>query len=213
MLKCAKWNETGYFKLLISVTAFALLLARFIRPSLPIDATSLGLLIVVLLPWCGTLIKSAKLPGGWEVTFRDVDKAGEKITGESFSSSLSSSSSFGADGEDAKQPSFLTVAEYDPSLAVVGLRIEIEKRLRRMAERCEIPPRRPLGQTLRTLVERGALDQRLASGLDDLIAAGNQAAHGASVEPNVAQWAVEVGPRVLAMLDREQCSDGDKGWS
>ena len=93
MLKWAKWNVTRLFRLLISAIALTLLLLRFIRPNLPIDATTVGLLVVLLLPWCGSLIKSAKLPGGWEVTFREVDKAGEKITGETFSSSLSSSSS------------------------------------------------------------------------------------------------------------------------
>jgi hypothetical protein len=182
--------------------------------------------MVLLLPWCGSLIKSAKLPGGWEVTFREVDKAGEKITGETFSSSLSSSSSsasssssvsssssssFGATDDDLMEPSFVAVADYDPQLAVVGLRIEIERRIRTLANMCEIPPKRSLVQTLRMLVKKEALDQQFASGIEDLIAAGNQAAHGASVEPDVADWAVRIGPRVLDLLDK-RCSERSNRW-
>ena len=43
--------------------------------ALTIDAISLGLLIVALLPWASSLIESAKFPGGWEIKFRDLKKA------------------------------------------------------------------------------------------------------------------------------------------
>lgn len=37
-----------------------------------IDAVTLGLLVVAVLPWFSDLLQSAKLPGGWEVNFREI---------------------------------------------------------------------------------------------------------------------------------------------
>jgi hypothetical protein len=45
------------------------------------------------------------------------------------------------------------------------------------------------------------LEPQALEGLDELINAGNRAAHGATVQDSVAQWAIEYGPKVLAVLD------------
>jgi hypothetical protein len=39
---------------------------------LNIDAITLGLLVVAVLPWFSDLLQSAKFPGGWEVNFREI---------------------------------------------------------------------------------------------------------------------------------------------
>jgi hypothetical protein len=36
------------------------------------DAVSVGLLVVAVLPWLSQLLASAKLPGGWELVFREL---------------------------------------------------------------------------------------------------------------------------------------------
>jgi hypothetical protein len=42
-------------------------------PSLAVaDSFSVGLLIVAVLPWLSELLVSAKLPGGWELVFREI---------------------------------------------------------------------------------------------------------------------------------------------
>ena len=99
----------------MSAVAIAGLLVRLIWPELKLDAVSLGLLFLALLPWATPLIKSAKLPGGIEITFQEVQSAGAKITGTSPSSMV------------VREPSpvYLAVSERDPNLALVGLRIEI----------------------------------------------------------------------------------------
>jgi hypothetical protein len=66
-------------KIAVSLVALAILGGHVIWPSLRIDAISLGLLIVALLPWASSLIESAKFPGGWEIKFRDLKKASDKI--------------------------------------------------------------------------------------------------------------------------------------
>ena len=68
--------KENYFqtKLLISMGAWGIIIARVILPNLKIDAITLGLLVVAVLPWFSDLLQSAKLPGGWEVNFRDIEK-------------------------------------------------------------------------------------------------------------------------------------------
>ncbi len=58
----------------IPLGALVIIAARIIWPSLLIDAITLGLLIVVILPWLSKLIESAKFPGGWELTFRRIQE-------------------------------------------------------------------------------------------------------------------------------------------
>lgn len=76
-------REHFWVKLIISIIALSLIAGRLIWPHINIDAIILGLLIVAILPWLTSLIESAKFPGGWEVKFRDIQAAGQKITAES----------------------------------------------------------------------------------------------------------------------------------
>ena len=185
-------NHLG-LKLCISIGALIFIAIHIFLPDVKIDAITLGLLIVAVLPWLTSLIESAKFPGGWEVKFRDVQTAGDKITKQEL-----------VDVADVvpSPPSFLEIAERDPNLALVGLRIEIEKRLRALAAKEGLDDqRRSLGFLSLELINKGVLDGPSASGLQELIRAGNNAAHGAKVEDGVAQWAIDTGPLVLASLD------------
>ena len=62
--------------------------------------------------------------------------------------------------------SFVTIAEHDPKLALVGLRIEIEKRLREYAMKHGINERKSLGNLLRELSRREILPQEIFGDLD-----------------------------------------------
>jgi hypothetical protein len=85
---------------------------------------------------------------------------------------------------------------------LTGLRIEIEKRLRKIAENKGIDAHRlGLSQLLRRLSEAQALSSPARSALADMTCLLNDGAHGAHVEPKAAGWAMDVGPQVLAALD------------
>jgi hypothetical protein len=90
-----------------------------------------------------------------------------------------------------------------PELALVGLRIELEKRLRALAElnRIEYWDRKSLGRLVRELGEREVLPQTATGPLLDLVAIGNRAAHGAEVTEDAAKWARGLGPVLLRTLD------------
>jgi len=193
-------------RIVISLLALALLGGHLVWPHLTIDAVSLGLIIVALLPWASTLIESAKLPGGWEIKFRDLKSASDKIESETKSPVEIERAKVASAVEvvDLKEwERFIRpIVETDANLALVALRIEIEKRLRLLAARLGMNESASLTSLFRKIYLRKELPEELFSALEDIIESGNRAAHGASVEPRVQQWALESGPRILAGLDR-----------
>ena len=62
--------------------------------------------------------------------------------------------------------------------------------------------RKPLSSIVRELQNRKLIPINEASGLMDLIRLGNNAAHGADVSPDAANWVLDVGPSILDSLDR-----------
>jgi hypothetical protein len=182
-----------WIKIPVSVGAVALVAIHLTWPSLKVDAITLGLAIVAVLPWLSTLLESAKFPGGWEVKFRDVQKAGQKVIGDAPAPGTLTPSTHSL--------AFLDIADKDPNLALVGLRIEIEKRVRAIGQKAGFNDSRSMMRDLARLREKGILRDASLSGIQELVAAGNQAAHGARVDPGAANWALEYGPQVLAALD------------
>lgn len=173
-----------------------------------IDAISLGLIIVAILPWLSSLIESAELPGGWKIKFRDIERAGAKITAEeeipSTTTTSTTTTTLPPEALESKTKlSFFDVIDRDPNLALVGFRIEIEKRIRTLSEIEGLRINQPLSRLLRELNQRGVLSQMVFSGLQDIVSAGNQAAHGAKVEPSVTDWAFDIGPNILSAMDRK----------
>jgi hypothetical protein len=182
-------------KIVVSVIAIVVIAVHLLFPKLAVDATVLGLLVIALLPWLSSLIKSAELPGGWKIEFQDMQAAGAKVTESAEAMSVAAV---------ADVPSYVQVSSQDPNLALVGLRIEIEKRLRALAQKYELnnlTPKMPLGLIFQELRHQGILDDPSTAGLQELIVFGNNAAHGAVVDASAAAWAIDYGPQVLAVLD------------
>lgn len=194
----ARVGALTWLKASISVIAFFLLLLRILWPDLKVDSVTLGLFIVGILPWLSNLIESAKFPGGWEVKFRDLENAGREITGTIPPSTLAPTTA----PPEEPSPSYLKIAGDDPNLALVGLRIEIETRLRELAETYGISGNMPLSRILREIRPHNAMIQEIEKGLYQLIQAGNRAAHGARVDRDASAWAIDSGPEILAVLDR-----------
>ena len=96
-----------------------------------------------------------------------------------------------------------SVYERDPNLALVGFRIEVEKRIRELARLHGLTTneRDALQSVIRDLANRHLLSPMAASGLMEIVALGNRAAHGASVSADAGSWLLDVGPAILLQLD------------
>ena len=89
----------------------------------------------------------------------------------------------------------------DPNLALITIRIEVERRLRNLANRKGFPASAPAARIIRDLQHAGAISAEQASGLNYVLTAANSAAHGATVEASVAEWAQTRGIDILDVLD------------
>lgn len=183
----------------VGITLVAAILAavHLIFPDLKIDSITIGLFIVGILPWLAPLIHSAELPGGVKFTFKDFQEAAQKATKEANQTTDTPDQMIGSESQ-----SVFELADLDSNLALVYLRIEIEKRLRTLAQNANLNSTGSLSRLFRDLQRGGVVDGVVFSGLQELIMAGNQAAHGAEVEPSVADSVLEYGPRIINALDR-----------
>jgi len=68
-------------KVSVSLAAAAAISARLIWPTLSIDATVLGLIVVGVLPWLGPIIKSVRLPGGLELELHELKQKTDEAKG------------------------------------------------------------------------------------------------------------------------------------
>jgi hypothetical protein len=94
------------------------------------------------------------------------------------------------------------VANTDSNLSLVAFRIEVEKRLRQIAERNKLASHQTsLSRLIRNLENKAILPSDVASGLMDLVALGNRAAHGVKVSDDAAAWVLDVGSSILLELD------------
>lgn len=179
----------------ITFGALGIALGHLIWPNLAIDAITLLLIVIAILPWLAPLIKSLELPGGWKLEFQELQKAASRAETAGLLSTEEQAISVSY--------AFQSIAERDPNLALAGLRIEIEKRLTSLVEAKGIKQDHPagVGQLLRLLVKMEVLTNEERSILADMVNLLNSAVHGAAVDPRAADWAIDVGPRLLSSLD------------
>jgi hypothetical protein len=191
--------EAKGIKYIVTLAAFVIALIHLIWPTLKIDAITVTLLVVAVLPWLGSLFKSIELPGGLKVQYQDLEKIGQRARDAGLLSKEA--------GKGKEDYSFLTVAPTDPNLALAGLRIELEKRLFKLAESRDLKPlKRGLSALLTDLNRHELIDGAERNLLSDLIYLLNSAVHGAVVDPSASEWALDVGPQILRALDERAAS-------
>ena len=138
------------------------------------------------------LFKSLELPGGWKFEFQDLTNIQERA-GEA---------GLLSEGDEMPEYSYQLVADQDPNLALAGLRIEIENRLVKLAESADIDVRRSsVGRLMTVLNKKNLISFEEKSILADLVGTLNAAVHGANVDDRSADWAMEIGPKLLKTLD------------
>lgn len=181
----------------ISVAAIALaFLDTFI---VSISLTALGLLAIAALPWVLHLFRSIELPGGLKFEMNDLTRAGADLLEASPSTTQAK----------VDEPAYMQVVDKDPNLALAGLRIEIEKQLRRMANGYDINRSVPIPILLRELLKAGAISGQQYGALNDLLPMLNAAVHGADVPQDSYPWAMQQGPLIVNALKSIHKSDED----
>ena len=199
-------------KLFVSIAAMAIVLAHQLWADLRTDNFTTIFFVIAILPWFAPIIRSLELPGGFKVELQQVKSAVDKVVSTprivAAKASLQATASLKASGTVLRTieqgvADLRNVANTDPNLALVGVGIEIEKRLRDLAGTCGTDTaHRSVGWLLRQLERAAVVPPSAASGLRDLIGLRNQAAHGTTVSAAAANWALDSLPEVLDTLDQ-----------
>lgn len=197
---------TDVYKWLATLICLGVFVAHLVFPRVAIDGTAVALLVLAAIPWVLPFVENLKLPGGIEITFRQLAEAAERVIGAAQAGpggTLEHADRVPPQEGDARRDrTYLEVARSDPNLALVALRIEIETRLRELASKTGVEPNQPIRSLLEELAKQGVLQPAAASGLDELVILGNAAAHGARVDPAAATWALTYAPAVLDAIRR-----------
>jgi hypothetical protein len=201
-------------RVVASVVPFMFAIGHLLFPAVTIDVTTISLLVLSLVPWILPLVKSLELPGGFEIQLKDVKNSTDKLMEPHPGSDVKLKNVEGSmhakaaahPGADvtSKDPisTIRRVAGTDPTLALVGLRIAIEETVIAISENLGMETNKvPLYRLLNELQARKVLTPSTLNGLLELIALGNQAAHGARVSNEAADWVLDVGPAILSSLE------------
>jgi hypothetical protein len=182
-------------QIIISFVCVTFIVLHILLPDIKIDIITISLLVLAVLPWIFQFIKSIEFPGGVKVTLNKLIKTENKAREIGLIETIKHS-------EKNNLP-FQFFSQSDPNLALAGLRIEIEKRLKAIAENNNInTTNQGLSSVLNNLTNNNLIATQERSIIMDMIGLLNSAVHGAIVDQNTANWAVNVGPELLASLDK-----------
>jgi hypothetical protein len=186
----------------ITLGALLVALAHILWPKILIDQITVALCVIAVIPWLGSLFKKMELPGGMKFEFADrLEKAGEQAK----QAGLLQSTATGAPSASAPDPAYFfeTADQSDPNLVLAALRVDLERRLKKLAEIHDVDVAYPgIVALVSALRHEGVFTMNEAIALRDLVRLLNEAVHGATVDQSAAQWAKEIGRRLLKTLDQ-----------
>ncbi len=204
--------------LLVLATAFSLLVAHtFSFDIVVVDNTTLILLAVILISPLASSIRRIKL-GNFEA---EIDsKEVDQIMRETEASLEKVTDAGEIEPEYEQPPLILRTIDYivslvatDPVLALIQLRIELEKILRRTARtrsrRASLSGVTPLSLVLRDLVAAKTLKAPLADSVRSVVDVANRASHGHEIAQSDVERIVDVGTTLLERLYFDLVDRGD----
>lgn len=190
-------------KIIISITATIFIACHLIFPNLNIDLITVILFCLILIPWVEPLFKSVELPGGVKLEFQEL----EKIEKEAKEVGLIDEQQTNV--ATSKDYDFIEIADINQALALVSLRIEIEKKLREIANKYNLETQRlPVSQIIRLLFDKNILTIQESNVLRDILYTLNQASHGVEYDGRTGDWIIEVGPELIESLNNKVVNRG-----
>ena len=193
-------TNKGKTKLIVSTIAVAVAAAHIIFPKINIDNTIVFLLGIAILPWLETLFRAISLPGGIQFQFHDLTRAETeaKKAGLITPRTNLESAAYPTNG------SFIETVKENKELAVVSLRIEIEKQLREAAARNGINTASCSAASLIGLLgQKNIFSYAEAAALNNLLAVLNNGSHQREYDERTADWVIENGPLIISNLQNK----------
>lgn len=168
----------------------------------PISNAGLILIVLALSPWITRIIKTIELPGGGKVEFeRELAAASDKVEDAGLLAEPPT--------PEAKKAAYEAVFYQDPTLALAGLRIELERRINRLVALTgcysDKGASRPMSlqSAISALASTDVISHEEVGALKAIIPLLNRAVHSLEFSMSAAEWAMDFGPRMLAALDKK----------
>ena len=188
----------------ISLLCIFLIIIHAIFPRFAIDTTTVALIIILIFPWLLPYIKTAKLPGGIEITTREVQQL-EDVTLRSAIGTIPVAMRpprRRVPPPPPPQPTRSMLFKVDPNLALASLRLDIERKLREIARSRELDVERlPLRHVLNILHLREIIGSSEFESLSMIIKVCNKAVHAEEVDPALALRVLDMGDLAVQYLD------------
>ncbi|KAB2934594.1 MAG: hypothetical protein F9K24_02125 [Leptonema illini] len=199
-----KWLKRYGILFFISLHGYFLIVMHYFFQKDVSYAAVIAIAIAVA-PWILTIIRRLELPQGWAVEFR-VEEELREIQERAIKSGLVKENQ-----KTGASYSFQTVLDTDHRLALAGLRIEIESRLRKIADSYGINTNhKGVGHLIRDLSNKGSITEEQIAVIRDLLGLLNRAIHADDIDLTSAQWAANEGAALLNGLDRLAASRADR---
>ncbi|WP_026934516.1 hypothetical protein [Christiangramia echinicola] len=190
--------EKRIIQITISIIGLIFIVSHLLWPGLKIDGITVILVVIIIVPWLAPLFKSFELPGGLKFEYHQLENATEKLIGAGW---IKQDDSVETSKEHYKY-SFLNVVDLDSNLALSGLRMEIESRLKDLAEHNSISIKnKGINQLTRELSTNGVLTYIESSAIIDILPFLNRASHGQEVDKKIHDWVIQIGPQILDNLE------------
>jgi hypothetical protein len=193
-------KEAKKIQILISAVAIATAIIHVTCPSLKIDAITLALVVLAVAPWLAPLIKTLELPGGIKFEFQDLERVAKEVAAAGLTNDKLA---------DVRQDyTFMDVAESNPGLAIAGLRIELEKSLKKLYELSRkgnliISHYGSIFQLMNDLYDKQVITNQEKTALADMIGTLNKAVHGEELDYRATQWIIDIGPKILGSINNK----------
>ncbi len=197
-----------YDKRIVAVLGFLSAIILFfaaihiLYPTLPVDATILGLLTLLVFVWLFPFIKELALPGGFKITTRTLQPlliSADRIR----QTAAPTVDKFVR--EVVEEPRWKTLIVSDPIMALAGLRSEIETRVKELVEK--VAPGTTalrhfsMKQMVDYLASQGALTADEKNAVLKIVSIGNAVIHGEEIEPKALIAIGDIGELLLRVLD------------
>lgn len=195
-------------KLIISIVAAFIAFTHLIFPKVNIDIITVTLIALAIIPWLEPLFKSVELPGGVKLEFQELEKIEEEAKKVGLIS-VESVSTTSDENKDKSKYYFVEIAEKNQELALVSLRIEIEKMLREIATKYSIDTKKySIIELIDALADKNILTIQETTVLKDMISTLNHTAYGVEYDQRNAQWVIDNGPAIVDSLENRIANRG-----
>lgn len=194
-----------YLSVLVSLLCGFLIIIHAVYPQFAIDTTTIALIIILIFPWLlpyiHAYIKTIKLPGGTELTFREEVQQLERLSKRSRISRFPVEE-MPPTRPPPVEPTRWALFRVDPNLALASLRIEIERKLREIARQRQLRVERlPLRRVLNTLHSKKVIATSEFKILNLIIDVCNRAVHAEKVDMETTSRILDMGDSALLYLD------------